>query len=632
MGTYTGTKTGAKMRSECLPCPAGSYCDEGTETPTPAPVGYYIPYMGATSLSAALKCPAGYPCETTGNYRYSGSSCTKGYYCPPGSSSSTGNPCPAGTYSDRIDLWDESQCTICPSGYYCEAASTSDDITICAQGYYCVAGTGSSTQYPCPTGTYGATTGLKAESECTNCTAGGSCSSGSTSTVTCSQGYYCPAGTTTSTPSDYKAPAGSFINFTGAASEYDNYPCGYGKYCPTGSTAATNCAAGTYSNILRAEECYTCPAGYYCSGTGVINPTLCSAGYYSAEGATSCTRCPEGYYCYQQGTTETVMLSQPCPAGTICSLDVSGTMYGLDVSPNLVDHACPAGSYCVGGSASTLCPAGTYNSIPGRKSLDDCLTTPAGFYTSAGATEYLSTECQEGYYCLAGSTTATEYTCPAGTFRNIKRGSSPLDCAVCWSGYQCPNEATNVPTDCGAGNYCPIGTIIPALCPIGTYSNELNLPDSRSCTKCPTGYYCGSKGMTAVTTADYCDAGFYCVEGAYRPDPTDGITGYICPAGGYCLAGATSVSPCPTGEYNPEEGAKTSDSCISCMPGKYCSGSANPEPTGDCNPGFYCPAGSSSPTENSVAEGYYAPSGSDIQIPCPRGTYQPANESESCVD
>ena len=136
----------------------------------------------------------------------------------------------------------------------------------------------------------------------------------------------------------------------------------------------------------------------------------------------------------------------------------------------------------------------------------------------------------------------------------------------------------------------------------------------------------------AVADANKCDAGFYCIEGAIRPDPTDGITGKICPAGGYCLRGATSVSSCPSGKYNPEEGAKVADSCIVCLPGKYCFGSANPAPTGECTAGYYCPAGSSSPTQNSVPVGHYAPAGSDFAIPCPRGTYQPSTQKEACID
>jgi len=275
------------------------------------------------------------------------------------------------------------------------------------------------------------------------------------------------------------------------------------------------------------------------------------------------------------------MITQTCPAGTICSMDVSGTKYGLAASPNLIDHPCPVGKYCVGGYATADCPAGTYNPIKGRKSLADCIETPAGFYTAAVASEYETTKCAAGYYCLAGSTTATEFKCPKGTFRGITGGRKPEDCAMCKSGYMCPNEATVTPINCGAGQYCPLGTITPELCPVGTYSDAVNNPDSRSCTKCPSGFYCGSKGMIGTSlTGQECDAGFYCIEGATRPDPTDGITGKICPAGGFCLKGTTSVSACPNGEYNPEEGAKSADSCIPCLPGYYCSGSANPEPTG----------------------------------------------------
>mmetsp|Transcript_41902 Transcript_41902/g.48487 ORF Transcript_41902/g.48487 Transcript_41902/m.48487 type:complete len:146 (+) Transcript_41902:4151-4588(+) len=139
--------------------------------------------------------------------------------------------------------------------------------------------------------------------------------------------------------------------------------------------------------------------------------------------------------------------------------------------------------------------------------------------------------------------------------------------------------------------------------------------------------------MTTVgAEAEKCDAGFYCISGAVRPDPTDGITGKICPAGGFCLKGATSISPCPTGYYNPEQGAKTSSSCITCLPGKYCAGSNNPEPTGSCQAGYYCPAGSTSPTMNAVAAGYYAPTGADFAIPCPRGTYQPSDRQAACID
>mmetsp|Transcript_25097 Transcript_25097/g.27850 ORF Transcript_25097/g.27850 Transcript_25097/m.27850 type:complete len:302 (+) Transcript_25097:2542-3447(+) len=256
-GTYSGIRTGARLESDCLPCTIGHYCVEGTISPIPAAEGYYIPYMGATAPGAAKKCPPGYPCTGTGNYDYKGFSCSKGHYCPPGAISSTANKCPAGTFTERTDLWDPSQCSSCPTGFYCLEGATSADWVNCPTGYYCPLGTGTATQYPCPTGTIGTADNYKSESECQKCTAGGGCGSGGSAAITCAAGFYCPAGTTTATPSEYQAPAGSFISGTGATNEYDNEPCGYGKYCPTGSIASTNCPIGTYSAILRAASCTT---------------------------------------------------------------------------------------------------------------------------------------------------------------------------------------------------------------------------------------------------------------------------------------------------------------------------------------------------------------------------------------
>ena len=76
--------------------------------------------------------------------------------------------------------------------------------------------------------------------------------------------------------------------------------------------------------------------------------------------------------------------------------------------------------------------------------------------------------------------------------------------------------------------------------------------------------------MTAVTDDDRCDAGFHCLEGAIAPDPTDGITGMRCPAGSYCEIGCRAATSCPIacpdGMYNPEEMAKSVDSCLNCIP------------------------------------------------------------------
>ena len=52
--------------SDCLPCPAGLYCEQGTANPS-------------------LECP-------------------EGFWCPEGTEKGTQNPCPIGTYSQTRNL------------------------------------------------------------------------------------------------------------------------------------------------------------------------------------------------------------------------------------------------------------------------------------------------------------------------------------------------------------------------------------------------------------------------------------------------------------------------------------------------------------------------------------------------
>ena len=59
-----------------------------------------------------------------------------------------------------------SACYLCPEGYSCTNRDVADP---CKQGYYCPEGTGADLQ-PCPTGTFGNTTGLGKVTQCTECT------------------------------------------------------------------------------------------------------------------------------------------------------------------------------------------------------------------------------------------------------------------------------------------------------------------------------------------------------------------------------------------------------------------------------------------------------------------------------
>jgi len=45
--------------------------------------------------------------------------CAQGHYCPEMTTSPDQYPCPAGTFTNRSDLFHESECEQCTAGYYC---------------------------------------------------------------------------------------------------------------------------------------------------------------------------------------------------------------------------------------------------------------------------------------------------------------------------------------------------------------------------------------------------------------------------------------------------------------------------------------------------------------------------------
>lgn len=166
-------------------------------------------------------------------------------------------------------------------------------------------------------------------------------------------------------------------------------------------------------------------------------------------------------------------------------------------------HACPKYSYCPKGATVELkVPIGTMQETFGRGDLNEAIQSPPGFYTadntagqidsSAGAADYIVTECPVGYYCPKGSTAAIP--CPKGTFRNTVKGQDISQCGLCPAGTYCSSEGTNVPDDCILGHFCPEGSINPQKCPIGTYNDVLGLMDSRGCTPCTAGQYCPFMG------------------------------------------------------------------------------------------------------------------------------------------
>ena len=269
-------------------CHEGHECPEGSSMETPCASGYYQPSAGQI---ACLICPAGKYCDQNEAIAEEQSGvgeathgvvtpkdCPAGFYCPEGTQTSSQYPCPIGTFSNSTGLTNESQCTHCTPGYYCQTPNLVQPTGECLAGYYCTAGatdpnpTSNGDQCPqgsycvtaspnfvnCPKGTYGGAPQLTALSDCTFCPPGLYCASAGLTAPTgnCSAGYYC------SNASEEASPV---------SKSYGD-ECPTGSYCPLSSHQPTACPAGTYQPYLRRtgfEDCLSCTPGKYCDQTGM---------------------------------------------------------------------------------------------------------------------------------------------------------------------------------------------------------------------------------------------------------------------------------------------------------------------------------------------------------------------------
>ena len=220
------------------------------------------------------------------------------------------------------------------------------------------------------------------------------------------------------------------------------------------------------------------------------------------------------------------------------------------------------------------CLAGTYNPNSYGTTVSSCLACPAGKYCdTTGLSEY-SGQCQAGFLCVSGSSSATPGYNSTSTL------------------YDEANSVTN--GACPRGYTCATGAIYPQPCSPGTYQPNTQ---QTSCIACPTTFYCPEFGMSTTSTTR-CSDRYHCISGANVSKPIDGTTGRLCARGNYCQQGAETV--CPAGTYGPVEGLS---SCYQCPMGYYCpEGSQEPQL---CPNKKFCPQGSSEGTD------------------CPVGTYTP---------
>jgi len=82
---------------------------------------------------------------------------------------------------------------------------------------------------------------------------------------------------------------------------------------------------------------------------------------------------------------------------------------------------------------------------------------------------------------------------------------------------------------------------------------------------CPAGRYGDTYGLTNASCSGECGDGVLCAQ------QTPSAAGQPCPVGRYCLAGM--AFPCPSGTYNPSQGATNASWCTACPAGTF-----NPNP------------------------------------------------------
>lgn len=606
-------------------CPQGYYCLTKSVSPKPCPFGTYLGSAGGSMLNSCVTCPVSYYCKgvaqlavtsqcTAGYYCVAGSSeqypqaghCTPGHMCPPGSGSQS--DCPSGYYQD---LKLQSDCKLCPGGFFCDSSISLTTPTVCTSGNYCAAGASAPT--PCSAGTYNSLTGTDSQTACITCPPGQWCAAGRSSpNGLCSAGYFCKGGATLASPTrptegsicqpGYFCPAGST----------QQTPCSPGSYCGSSGLAAVTgpCSAGYF--CLEASQTATpmdgvtgdtCPAGYYCPPNS-SSPIPCPIGKYNGTPGKSaigdCVTCPAGFYC---GSLAAITTSGRCQAGYYCPAGQK------TASP--VAFLCTAGNYCPSGSASeVVCPGGTFNTLTGQAVCQSC---PKGFTCAGGSSSPV--QCPAGYKCTGGNTLANKEDCGDGYFQPFQGQST---CVVCPAGFYCGSGHLTAPILCPVKSYCPSGSNAPFDCDPGTYSTATGLQLSTQCKYCPVGSYC-----TGGLIQGNCNAGYYCESGSNSPTP-DGYSNtgkaYPCPIGYYCPAGTLLPVPCPQGKFRMTSGGQSVADCTLCQEGYYCI--LNDPVPKLCPPGSFCPAGSSQPTtcNAGTSNAQYLATSASSCLTCPPGT------------
>lgn len=381
-------------------------------------------------------------------------------------------------------------------------------------------------------------------------------------------------------------PAGKF-----AAPFTKPTTCPAGSYCPRDSAQPTPCPAGTYSPATgnsAPTNCTKCGAGRYSTVVGATNASVCQAcgaGNYCPSGNSQPIPCPAGTY----GTDPLPVGLQSC---TPCQLGSYSPVVGANDSA--VCTTCSIGYYC-SASAAMPCPSGTYNPNVAESNISACQLCTTGTYstTIAAGTSDVCKSCPWGHYCP--SISSEPVPCPTGSYNSIGGSFSPNDCVSCANGTysDVPAATNNTCRDCPKGYFCPSISQSPTPCPAGSYSDGVNRTAASTCIYCTVGSYSAQPAASSSSACQLCQPGYYCLNISSLPTPcppgsANNISGrilatdckpctvgsfaatagssacLICTAGGYCPSSTTGRIPCAAGTYNPLEGSSSPSACQHC--------------------------------------------------------------------
>ena len=581
-------------------CPAGSFGASRGLTSVRCSglcaVGHYCP-AGSTS-SVQVPCPGGRYGLTAGlaDAACSGA-CPAGWYCPPGSVNSTAHACavqpltpvevPQTRFVTKVVNATLGKLLVVPVPgdpanplYYCPVGTPAPLVadagyytlggapgyrqaqSQCERGFYCVAGV----RLACPAGSYGGELGM----------------TGTAATLAPSPEPTLARSPTlqpSPRPTRLPTPSPTYISRfpTGQPSAQPSrqptrqpsrqptrQPTGQPSRSPTGQPTTSPTAKARRPTGQPTRQPTRQPTSQ--PTRQPTSPTGQPSRRPTRQPTRQPTRRPTG-----QPTTQPSLRPTSHPT---TSLNSSAPLPQSALNPIFCSGLCRAGHFCPLNSSSPTqvpCPPGRYGATPG---LADAACTDA---------------CPMGHYCP--SATVVPLQCPAGRFGNTS-GLVSAECngecldggcvgpALCQEGYYCPaGSVSATQVSCGsAAVYCPAGSPAPVAVSPGYFSTgpsqELHLEDAYT-----------------RTGQQLCLPGSYCAQGVMRPCPEGtfgadaGLQTAAC--SGPCLAGFY----CPVGTIN--------STSLRCPAGRYgaTQGLYNSACTGPCASGFHCPEGSESATE-----------------------------------